>query len=1275
MLDWLQNWLGKKSTPRQARALPHECVQFGFEAQNAGALEQAFTWYEAALQQDPSDRDALYFSSRLCAQLQRFERQLEILRQATLLHPGEAVFWFDLGQLLYELRRFESALQAYQRCLQILPECRLASNNTAVILGQLSRNLQALEILDRLLHGQPDDPMALVNQADAYCRIGQADRAIAAMRSALQHWPQRFDIRSSLLFEMNYSSACRSDQLVAAHIEFGERCATPHCTPALEQAGARRLRIGYVSGDFYEHVVMRFIEPLLEQHDRTSFDIFCYRTYNYSDQTSQRLFGYQCSWRDCEALADQQICELIRADRIDILVDLSGHSLRNRLPVFARQPCAIQMSYLGYPNTTGLTEIKYRLTDQWADPLDAGDHPQYEQLLRLPRSYFCYRPEAGAPAVGALPAESAGVVTFGCFNNFSKLSDDFVTVAAEVLAAVPGSRLYIKAAPLSETKFADAVRTRFAALGVSSDRLQLVGWLATNHAHLESYQQIDIALDSFPYNGATTTCEALYMGVPVVTLRGDRHAGRMGCSLLNAVGLSELIAADRHEFVRICKNLAADLGRLGALRNNLRARVEASALMDEPGFVAAVEQVFRGLFQEYWRQRNDDPGPDPDQARDQASALLAAGRPAAAVRLLDRLTDRPAAAAGALESLWQIALDSGHAALALAPLQRALAGDPDNARLRYMLGEVHCARRDWSPAAAEFRHALSEGTQDPKVFCRLGDVLLALDDPASALPQYQRAQQVDPVAAAAYLGAGRAQLMLGRFREARDAVECAVAIEPEDESGWRVLANLAWQVGDWELARRATSRLLELAPTDSAALRAIASLDLRQGYAEAALARFTRALRLQPADPGVHSLCILAQSRCPDTTLIELEGECNRWFQAHAQAQLRSTALECRSLGGAPLRIGFLLPPLDSRQQAVQLAAVLSLQEAAAVVVYGYSLQPIDQVDERMVRSLNGLRSVAGRSDREILDQIRADGVDVFVDLIGHGLGGCKLLSALQAAAVQIDWSGLPASYSASANDFVLSDVVMHGEVAGDEDLRGGQLCLQRSLFHLAIEGDAAVAHSHAVVEDAGGRFGSLQDLWEITDADLELWARVLRRVPRSLFEFHAHELASNPRRDGILKFFMAHGVAAERLIFKDAAHCKWVRAEQAATIDVLLDSCTFSGAESALAGLRVGIPTVCMLGTDRRSRAVASVATAAGLAELIAAGRDEYCALAASLLSDGTARKLRRADLLQKVANSPLCDVAGLKRDLVTAIRRACSFAMAQHQEASGNPDSGVAG
>jgi protein O-GlcNAc transferase len=480
---------------------------------------------------------------------------------------GSAEGELDLGRAFLGEGRLGEAVQAFRRALAVKPELA----ETHFYLGN-----------------------ALWNQ-------GQITAALASYRSAIALAPGHAAARSNLAFTLNYDAEANPSEILAAHRAWAGLF---HRSNALLQSYAnsreptRRLKIGYVSGDLREHAVSSFFEPLLTSHDHRAFEIFCYSSLEAADEdkTSARLRSHADHWIRIIRRSDESVAARIRRDRIDILVDLGGYTTRSRIKVFAVKPAPVQVTWLGYLNTTGQPAMDYRVTDATVDPVGEADRFNSERLVRLETGSFCYRPYDRAPPVAAPPALEAGHVTFGSFNDLPKLTSCVIRMWAKVLHVVPRSRLVIKTEQMRDAPTADMLRLRFAAEGIAAQRVDLLPWRVQTEHHLARYALIDIALDPFPFNGVTTTCEALWMGVPVVTLRGDRAYGRVGASLLGAVGLTQFIAEGPDDYGKKTIELSGNLDRLKRLRSTLRDRMRVSPLCDGSRFACAMEHAYHRMW-------------------------------------------------------------------------------------------------------------------------------------------------------------------------------------------------------------------------------------------------------------------------------------------------------------------------------------------------------------------------------------------------------------------------------------------------------------------------------------------------------------------------------------------------------------------------------------------------------------------------------------------------------------------------------------------------------
>ena len=446
---------------------------------------------------------------------------------------------------------------------------------------------------------RPEHPLILANLAATTLACGDPHRASLLLDRAAALAPDNARLQSVRLRTLNYREDLSGRDIGELHLQGAAvyaRLAGPRMAHrTIDSDPSRRLRIGYVSADFYTHSVAFFFEPILANHDREHFEIVCYSNSFVGDRTTHRLRAMRNEWVQIQAASDDAVARRIQQDRIDILVDLSGHTQRHRLAVFAQKPAPIAVSYLGYSNTTGLESIDYRLTDARADPPGDATGPHTETLVRLPVGFSCYRAPDDAPEVSALPSAQRGFVTFGSLGELSKLSAGIVDAWTRILNQIPDARLVLQASALNHPSMKAALRQRFARAGLDAGRLELLG-SAGLAEHLSNYRSIDIALDTFPWNGHTTLSHALWMGVPVISLSGDRHASRMGESVLTMLGLGELVARSPAEYVSKAVALSHRGDLLAVLRASMRERMRRSAFMQHERLTREIESAYRLMW-------------------------------------------------------------------------------------------------------------------------------------------------------------------------------------------------------------------------------------------------------------------------------------------------------------------------------------------------------------------------------------------------------------------------------------------------------------------------------------------------------------------------------------------------------------------------------------------------------------------------------------------------------------------------------------------------------
>jgi predicted O-linked N-acetylglucosamine transferase (SPINDLY family) len=567
-----------------------------------GQFDEAENCLRRALDLKPDDTEAFNNLGFVLSKERQFDEAERCLRRALELKPDYTEAFNNLGNALRGQGQLSAAIDAYGRALQLDPGYAAAHGNLANALADCGWTEDALLEFERALEIVPDDAGVIANYGVCLQSQGRLDEAIESYRKAVCLDAESPGYHGNLVYALNFHPDFDAETVFAEHRVWAGRHADPlllgSAPHANDRTPGRRLRVGYVSAHFQHHAVNFFSEPILAAHDHRAIEVFCYSAAvpAESDATTRRLQDYADHWREIAGQSDQQVSETIRADQIDILVDLTGHIGGNRLLVFARKPAPVQVTYIGYQNTTGMLAMDYRLTDAWADPPGATDHLYTEKLVRLPRAFFCYLPPALAPDVSPLPAIANGLVTFGSFNNPAKITPRVLETWAGILSAVPNSRLVLLARVTAG--FRQHVGRAFERQGVSADRVELVERRPLGE-YLQLIECVDIGLDPFPFNGHTTTCDCLWMGVPVVMLAGHSYASRFGGSALVNLGLRDLIAGSREDYVEIASGLAADLDRLKGLRAGLRVRMSDSPLVDAQGFTRNLEAVYRRMWADW----------------------------------------------------------------------------------------------------------------------------------------------------------------------------------------------------------------------------------------------------------------------------------------------------------------------------------------------------------------------------------------------------------------------------------------------------------------------------------------------------------------------------------------------------------------------------------------------------------------------------------------------------------------------------------------------------
>ena len=575
--------------------LIHALASRAVERFGQGRFEEAAADFGERAQLEPESPQAWTEWGAALARLGRLEEAADRHRRAIALAPGYALAHSNLGAALLGLKRTEEAASVLEKACALAPADPNAAINLASAQQRLGNVARAEELARKALVLAPGSAEAHNNLGLALSAQGQGQEALASLGRALALDPRNPGYFSTWLLTLHYDPTATPDAVAAEHrrfhATFGGEGATRVARPR-----SSRLRVGYLSPDLRRHSVSYFFEPLLAAHDRSAVEVFCYADVPRPDEVTVRLAALAEQWRATWALSDDELATLLERDGIDVLVDLAGHTAGNRMPLLARRVAPVQFNYLGYPSTTGLGTMDFRVTDAIADPVGQSEAWHSEALVRIDGGFLCYRP-GEAPEVVPPPSVAAGTITFGSFNNLAKINDPVLDAWATLLARIPGSRLLLKARGLDDDRIRQRLWSRLQERGIERGQVELMAPMGRPDQHLSAYGGVDIALDTFPYNGTTTTCEALWMGVPVVTFAGQVHAGRVGASILARVGLEELAPPTLQESMAVAAGLADDRERLAELRRGMRERLVTSPLMD-------AQRLARGLEAAYQRARS-----------------------------------------------------------------------------------------------------------------------------------------------------------------------------------------------------------------------------------------------------------------------------------------------------------------------------------------------------------------------------------------------------------------------------------------------------------------------------------------------------------------------------------------------------------------------------------------------------------------------------------------------------------------------------------------------
>lgn len=1165
-------------------------------------------------------------------------------RAALALEPGRIGAHNNLGNILRDAGRYDESAACYRAAVRLAPRFTDAWVNLAWVLALTGQARQAEDAARQAIACDPGNADAHNNLGLALMRQGRLAEAEAALRHALGLRPDFALPHSNILFCLNYRPDLSAEAIFAEYRSW-DRQHAQNLMPAnprfdLDRTRGRRLRIGYVSPDFRQHAVALFAEPLLAAHDRSSVELYCYAEVPAADAVTARFKALADHWRSTVGMNDTELAETIRQDRIDVLIDLAGHTAGNRLLTFARKPAPVQVTYLlGHGYTSGLSAMDAFLADPVLAP--AGAEALFsERVVRLSRIPLAYAPPADMPEVAASPALANGFVTFGYFGRTVRLNDSVIAAWARILHAVPASRLMLNNSPFGEAAGRDQMAARFAAHGIDRSRLELV-YTSPQARAWAAYGEIDIALDPFPHNAGTTTIEALWQGVPVISLAGRPTVGRFGAAILHALGLDDWVTGDVDAYVARATAAVAEPAALAQLRQQIRPRFAASPLRDAVGLAREVEAACRSLWEE-WRE-----GDAPRLRR-----LYAAGDLDGACQLAERILARDPAEPDALHVLGVVRFARGDTVAAIPLLEQSVASRADAAVLSD-LGVMLRARGRLAEAESAYRRALQLDPAQVQALGNLGNLLVhqrrhreaetVLAEALARAPDQPWLLRCQALCLMGRGAAGRAEALLRQ----------ALASDPADAEAHETLGALLGQSGrpvEAETHHRAA--LAKLKDRHRALSNLAIALQMQGRHSETE-ACCREALELRPDYATAHSNLLFALNYRADLPAAAIFAEYRNWDRQHAlKLAPRQPAFALDRSTGRRLRVGYVSP--DFRQHAVALFAwpMLAAHDRTQVESFCYAeVAAPDAVTEKFRSATDHWRSTVGLSDGAMADMIREDRIDVLVDLAGHTAGNRLLVFARKPAPVQVEYLlGHGYTSGLSAMDAFLADAVL--APPGAEGLFSESVIrLPRiPLAYAPPDGMPPVAPLPALAKGCI-TFGCFGRPERLNEAVIAAWARIMRGVPGSRLVLNSRPFGEAAFRALFAARFAARGIEQDRLemICTEPQSHTWAAY---GGIDIALDPFPHNAGTTTIEALWQGVPVVSLAGRPSVGRFGAMILHAVGLDDWVSTDVDGYVAHAIAAAADLNALAQMRMELRPRFMASALHDATGLARAVEATYR-----------------------
>ena len=1214
--------------------------------------------------------------------LNDIEQAFIVYNQALKIDPEFAEIWHNIGLIEQHRQNLTNSFKAYRKAVELRPDYKSALDNLVKLetrTGQTPETIKFLTDLNNKFpenlnlklalaeifynHHQSEKTLNLIHAAlvidkfsgEAFnllglilLRRGEAESARQNFRKAHNLAPSSLKIHSNLLYSAiadptSTPKGYRHDAALWWR-QHGSLLATETvCSHQRTLDQSRILRLGFISGDFHRHSVSYFFLPLLSNLPQTLFETFCYSDSTTDDDYSRRIKEQSCHWRPIYGLDSNIVTQMIASDKIDILIELSGHTASNRLPVVAQKPAPIQFSWLGYPASTGIANGTFRLTDNITDPEGFDEH-YCETLTYIKDSFLCYAPPP--ETCNLLPEKTPGSadnIVFASFNNAAKINQNVVETWSHILKKTPGSRLLIKTRTLQDISAASQLTEKFANCGVNPERISIQGKNFTAAGHFAAYNQVDIALDPFPYNGTTTTCDALWMGTPVITMCGKTHADRVGASLLQAIGCPELVAKNCSDYIDIAVSLAQNRTGLAKYHQKIRAKMQNSSLMNARKFAGNFSRAIISRWDEWRSQR---------------------------LSILQRLVLKNHKTLGLPPGVEKLLSKKSSASNLLT---KSL-GNNDSAKIFLKLGQEYANEDDFEAAYICFREAIAEDYDNFAAHFAIAFSLKNLGRNDEALHHYRKALALNPQLTSAAVSLSK---ILHEQNESAQAVEIlleADKLAPDDSDLNFQLANIYYDRNQLEKAYNVLERCVELAPKQAGIWNNLGYLMAESGKAEKAVECYRKALSFNPdllesqtnlmwflsqdcAWQELEELCEKVKSLPPILSII-LHNDSNLNLQSAKNALQKrltkenfqmSQPIMIKSRKNDIIKIGYLSSDFRDHPVAHNLLNLFRLHDRNQFHVTAYSCGRDDnsKYRQQIINDCDNFIDLQKLNDLESAKKIHADKIDILIELMGHTRDNRLAICAFKPAPVQISYLGYPGTTGAEFIDYLIADqtvIPTEDKIHYSEDIIYLPDC-----FMVADRAPIANLPSKTGcgLPEKGFIFCSFNTPFKIEPVMFKVWMDILKAIPNAFLWLRD---GSEHYKENLQSAAKKHNVDPKRLIFAPRVPLKEDHLARLQLADLALDTRIYNGHTTTLDALWAGVPVLTSRGSHFASQVSDSNLKAIGLEEMIADNLEGYCKKAIELANSREKLEKIRQKLYLNRSSHPLFDTETTVRNLENA-------------------------